>query len=335
MRFLSGVRPTNVLHVGNYFGALRQFIRFQQEHEGLVMIADLHALDTEQSPADLRNNILRLTATYLACGLDAKKNIVFQQSSVPEHTELSWVFSTLMRMSELERMTQYKDKAKTRGENVPVALFTYPVLMAADILLYHPHIVPVGEDQGQHVEFARDIAERFHRVYGEVFTLPKTSLRPASMRIMGLDDPSKKMSKSAPSAKNYIALTDGDDVIVKKIGSAVTGSSSAFPSTVDELEPGVRNLLNLYVLAVADATQQEEAEVEAHAVEQFAGKGYKTFKDATSEALIACIAPIRDRIAAHLAHPDELLATLRSGTDRARPLAHATMDKVTAAVGLQ
>lgn len=335
MRFLSGIRPTNVLHVGNYFGALEQFVRFQREHEGFVMIADLHSLDTEQAPAQLRQNILRLTATYLACGLDTTRNVIFQQSAIPEHTELSWMFSTLMRMSELERMTQYKDKAKARGENVPVALFTYPVLMAADILLYGPHIVPVGEDQVQHVEFARDIAERFNRIYGDTLTLPKAHLQESGMRIMGLDDPSKKMSKSAPSAKNYIALTDSDEMIAKKIASAVTGSSSAFPATAEELEPGVANLLNLYVLATMRATQEPEADVRARAMEQFAGHGYKTLKEATRDALISCIAPIRSRIETFMASPTELERILEDGATRARPIAAETMRRVEKAVGLR
>ena len=185
MRFLSGIRPTNLLHIGNYFGAMRQFVEFQREHEGFVMIADLHALDTETNPEALHRNILMLTAAYLAAGLDAKKNVLFLQSAVPEHTELAHIFSALVRMSELERMTQYKDKAGTRGENVPVALFTYPLRMAADILMYDPDIVPVGDDQTQHVELARDIAERFNRLYGPTFRVPKLQLTKTGARVMG------------------------------------------------------------------------------------------------------------------------------------------------------
>ncbi|MEK7094972.1 MAG: tryptophan--tRNA ligase [Patescibacteria group bacterium] len=324
MKFLSGIRPTNLLHIGNYFGALKQFVEFQKTNDGLIMIADLHSLDTVQKPSDLRRNILRLTATYLAVGLDADKNILFQQSAIPEHAELAWIFSSLMKMSELERMTQYKEKAKVRKENVPVALFTYPTLMAADILLYDPEIIPVGDDQVQHVEFARDIAERFNRIYGDTFKLPKAHLREGAKRIMALDDPLKKMSKSAESAKNYIALLDEPDVMRKKIQTAVTDSRNTIEYS-DE-QPGVKNLIDIFALVV-DKTPND-------IVASYNGKGYGDFKRDTAEAVVSYFSPIRERILTLLSDETSLAQIINDGTSRAQAIAINKISEVRERIGL-
>lgn len=324
MRFLSGIRPTNLLHIGNYFGAMRQFVEFQRTHEGFVMIADLHALDTETRPDALHRNILMLTAAYLAAGLDARKNILFLQSAVPEHTELAHVFSALVRMSELERMTQYKDKAKARLENVPVALFSYPLLMAADILMYDPDIVPVGDDQTQHVELARDIAERFNRQFGETFRVPKVHLTKVGARVMALDDPTKKMSKSATSAKNYIALTDNDETIRKKIMSAVTDSKGVVAYADDQ--PGVRNLIDLLHLTTGAPIEKIVASYE--------GKGYGDLKRDVANAVAAFVEPLRTGIEEHLKDETSLAQIIRDGSNRARELAVQKLESVRKAVGI-
>ncbi len=324
MRFLSGIRPTNLLHIGNYFGAMRQFVEFQEKHEGFVMIADLHAMDTETNPEQLHKNIQSLVATYLAVGLDTEKNVLFLQSAVPEHTELARIFSAIVRMSELERMTQFKDKSGVRGENVPVALFSYPLLMAADILMYDPEMVPVGDDQSQHVELARDIAQRFNNKFGEVFSVPKLQLTKTGARIMGLDDPTKKMSKSASSAKNYISLTDPNDLIKKKIMSAVTDSEGVVRYSKNQ--PGVMNLLDLLGLA----TDKDPEDL----VGDFDGKGYGDLKKATADAVVAFVEPLRNKIESHLNDEAQLRAIIDDGSERARELAIKKLEQVRKAVGL-
>ncbi len=288
------------------------------------MIVDLHALTSTKDPAKLSQNIKMLTATYLAAGLDAEKNILFQQSRVPEVTELAWIFATLARMSELERMTQYKDKAIVHGQNVNIGIFTYPILMAADILLYEPAIVPVGEDQKQHVELARDTAERFNSTFKETFKIPEPHIPEVGARIMSLDDPSKKMSKSSPSEKSYIAITDEPDVIRKKVMSAVTDDVGIVNYTDDQ--PGVKNLLNILSLAT-DKTPDE-------LVEDFDGKGYGDLKKAVAEALVAYFEPIKYKINAHLEDEKGLIEVLDKGAARAQEIAIKKMIEVKAAVGL-
>ncbi|MBT6253921.1 tryptophan--tRNA ligase [Candidatus Uhrbacteria bacterium] len=322
--FLSGIQPSNLLHIGNYFGAIKQFVDFQNDREGIIMIADLHALTSTKDPKKLRENTLMLAATYLAAGLDAEKNVLFQQSDVPQHSELNWVFSSLMRMSELERMTQYKDKAIVHGENVNVGIFTYPLLMAGDILLYSPLMIPVGDDQKQHVELTRDIAERFNKTYGDTFKVPEVQITKVGARIMGLDDPTKKMSKSAESAKNYIALTDEPDVIRKKIMSAVTDDIGVVNYTDDQ--PGVKNLLDILSL-IKDRDPEDLAR-------DFEGKGYGDLKKEVAEALVEFLTPIRSKILAYMANADELKKVLADGAERARVIAEAKMVEVKNAVGL-
>ncbi|PIR47523.1 tryptophan--tRNA ligase [Candidatus Uhrbacteria bacterium CG10_big_fil_rev_8_21_14_0_10_50_16] len=322
--FLTGIRPTNLLHIGNYFGSVKQLVDFQVNYNGVVMIVDYHAMDTESDPALLRKNILALAATYLAAGINVEQNILFQQSAVSEHTELAWIFSTLMRMSEIERMTQYKDKAIMQGENVPVALFTYPILMAADILLYDARMVPVGYDQKQHVELARTIAERFNRIYGETFHVPEVKLKEVGAKILGLDDPTKKMSKSANSEKNYISLMDSSDVIHKKIMSAVTDDKGAINYSDDQ--PGIKNLIDIYSLASDQTTEQ--------ILQAYQGKGYGDLKKDTAAALIGYLSPLQKRIGEYLADEAELIRVLDAGAARAREIAAAKMAIVRKKVGV-
>ncbi len=322
--FLTGIRPTNALHIGNYFGALKPFIDFQAKASGVIMIVDYHAMDTETRPEALRQNILLLTATYLATSVDVKKNILFQQSRVAEHTELAWIFSTLMRMSELSRMTQYKDKAVSRGENVPVALFTYPLLMAADILLYDAAMVPVGEDQVQHVEMARDIGERFNKTYGDTFHIPKVQVTKTGARVMALDNPSKKMSKSAATDKGYISLLDGPEVVEKKVMAAVTDTEGVIQYGSDQ--PGIKNLLDILSLAT-------ERPMDA-LVATYAGKGYGDLKRDVAEAVNALLAPIQARIKTYLDDPAELKTILDRGALRAQAIAGKKMEDVRQKVGV-
>lgn len=322
--FLTGIRPTNLLHIGNYFGSVRQLVDAQADYNGVIMIVDYHAMDTETNPEALRKNILTLAATYLAAGIDIEQNILFQQSAVSEHTELAWVFSTLMRMSEIERMTQYKDKALVRGENVPVALFTYPILMAADILLYDARMVPVGYDQKQHVELARDIADRFNRTYGDTFHVPEVKLKEVGAKILGLDDPTKKMSKSASSEKNYISVMDSTDVIHKKIMSAVTDDKGEINYSDDQ--PGIKNLIDIYSLASGQTTEE--------IAKNYAGKGYGDLKKDVSAALISYLVPIQKKIEKYLADENELVRILEVGAARAREIAQAKMEDVRKKIGV-
>jgi tryptophanyl-tRNA synthetase len=324
LRALTGIQPTNTLHIGNLFGALLPAIEMQNTHDLTMMIVDLHAITVPQDPKQIRKNILFLAATYLACGIDPKKTTLFQQSQVPPHAELSWLLQTVGRMSELERMTQYKDKALAKKENVSVGLFTYPVLMAADILLHDIDVVPVGEDQKQHVELTRDLAERFNRDFGETFMVPKPIIRKEGARILGLDNPEKKMSKSAVSAKNYISMTDDADTIAKKIRSAVTDSEAGITLSSDR--PGLQNLLTIMSLASG-----ESAEALAS---RYAEKGMKDIKDATAEAMITFLAPIQQKMNDYLANEDELIRILADGSTRAAVQAEAKIAQAKAAMGL-
>ena len=324
MRALTGIQPTNTLHIGNLFGALLPAIEMQNSYDLTLMIVDLHAITVPQDPKQLRSNILFLAATYLAAGIDPEKTTLFQQSQVPAHAELGWLLQTVARMGELERMTQFKDKSTNKGEAISVGLFTYPVLMAADILLYDIDEVPVGEDQKQHVELTRDLAERFNRDFGETFVVPKPVIRKVGARILGLDNPEKKMSKSAASAKNYISITDDTDTIAKKIRAAVTDSEPGI--TLSNDRPGLKNLLTIMSLA-----SSEPVELIAN---RFADKGMKDIKDATAEALIAFLAPIQQKMTEYLANEDELIRILADGSARPAVKAEAKIAQAKAAMGL-
>lgn len=321
----SGIKPTNIIHVGNYIGALKQWTEIQHRYPCFFCVVNLHAITVPQDPKELRTNSLLAAATYLAIGIDPKRSRVFLQSEISEHAELSWILGTILKMSELERMTQYKDKAKVKGENVGVGLFSYPVLMAADILLYDATDVPVGEDQTQHVELARVIARRFNQQFGETFVIPKSLVQEFGARIMGLDDPKVKMSKSAKSSANYIALTDSDDDILKKIKKAVTDSDGGV--SYDPIKrPAISNLMTLFHHATG-ITMTELSE-------RYEGKGYGAFKQDLAEAVIGMVKPIRGRIENYMNDPASLGKILNEGRDEAKKLAEAKIKIVKERVGL-
>lgn len=323
-RALTGIKPTNLLHIGNYFGALLPAVHLQEEYDLCMMVADLHAITVPQKPEELSKNIAFVLATYLAAGIDPKKTLLFQQSQVPAHAELAWLLQCVARMGEVERMTQYKDKALVKGETVSVGLFTYPVLMAADILLYDTQIVPVGHDQKQHVELARDLAERFNRDFGNTFIVPNPVIQKEGAKILGLDDPAKKMSKSAPSEKNYISLMDDADVIRKKIKVAVTDSLPGI--TYDEARSGVMNLLTMLALATSkDATLVAQS---------YEGKGMKDLKEDTAEALVTFLEPIQAKIRSFMNDPAYLASVLAEGNARAQEITSQKVGQAKEAMGL-
>lgn len=321
----SGVQPTNILHIGNYIGALKQWVEMQHRHRCLFCVVDLHAITVPQDPKVLRQNSLRMAATYLAVGIDPKRSNIFIQSEVPQHAELGWIMGTIAKISELERMTQFKDKAKKRGENVGVGLFTYPALMAADILLYDTTAVPVGEDQTQHLEFARLLARRFNDTFGETFVVPQSLIQKVGARIMGLDDPSGKMSKSASSPANFIALTDDADTIRKKLSKAVTDSDGRVAYDVQN-KAAVSNLMTIYHHATGKTLPEIETE--------FEGKGYGDFKKAVAEAVIEMLSPIQNKMQEFEKDPGELQKILDAGRDFALELAEKKMKVVRERVGL-
>ena len=323
MRILTGIQPTNNLHIGNLFGALIPMVNLQQEAELTMMIADLHAITVEQDPKMLRANIRFALATYLACGLDPAKTTIFQQSSVGEHAELAWIMQTITYMGEAERMTQYKDKS-TGKARVSVGLFTYPDLMAADILIHQAEVVPVGKDQKQHLELTQTLAERFNTKFGETFTVPKPLIHSSAAKILSLSDPLKKMSKSDPSAKSYISVMDGEAEIAAKIRSAVTDSERLI--TADEARPGLYNLLTIFSLV----TGKSQRELAAH----YQDKGSKALKDDLTEALVAYLSPIQLGVREYLENDATLERVLTAGRRKAQAVASKTMEQVKAAMGL-
>lgn len=321
----SGVQPTNNLHIGNYIGALKQWTEIQHRYRCMFCVVDLHAITVPQDPKKLRESILDVAAAYLAVGIDPKRCNIFVQSEVPQHAELAWILSTIAKSGELERMTQFKDKSAKRGESTSVGLFTYPVLMAADILLYDTTVVPVGEDQLQHLELTRVLAKRFNSTFGETFTEPQSLVQKVGARIMGLDDASGKMSKSASSAYNYIALTDDSDTIRKKIMKAQTDSGTDI--TYDAIErPAISNLLTIF----HHATGRPIKEIE----KDFVGKGYGDFKKALAEAVIEMIEPVQKKLQEYRDDPKGLSKILDKGRDAAAEMAEKKMEEVRRLVGL-
>jgi tryptophanyl-tRNA synthetase len=326
---LTAIQPSGVLHLGNFIGAIEPAVMLQSQSALTMFIVDYHAITVPQKPEELRKNILFAAATYLGCGIDPKRTVMFQQSRVPEHTELAWILNCLAKMGELERMTQYKDKTAraekaAKAEAPTVGLFDYPVLMAADILLYDTDLVPVGEDQKQHVELARDLAMRFNKTFGETFVVPEPKIRAEGARIMGLDDATKKMSKSAPSPKNYISLLDEPDVIRKKIMSAVTDSGTEIRT--DRNRPAITNLLTIMSIILDKPVEKLEL--------SYAGKGYGDFKKDLAEALVLYLKPIQAAIKTYLANEDELRKILDAGAEKAREAAERKMKKVRQRIGL-
>jgi tryptophanyl-tRNA synthetase len=323
-RALTALQPTNILHIGNLFGALQPMVEAQKEHETFLFVVDYHAITVPQDPAKLRQSILFATACYLAAGMDPTKTTIFQQSMVSEHTELAWILNCVGHMGELERMTQFKDKSKKQKDGVTVGLFTYPVLMAADILLYDTTVVPVGEDQKQHVELTRDLAERFNKRFGDTFVIPKPVIREHGARIMALDDPMSKMSKSAEAAKSYISLMDEPDVIRKKIRSAVTDTGGGI--VYDTARPGVANLMEIMSLV----TKQTFGQIE----NDYLGKGYGDFKSDLAEALVLYLTPLQAEITGWLKNEDELIKLLKNGADRARAIASKKLAQIKEKIGV-
>ncbi len=322
-RIFSGTQPSGDLHLGNYLGAIKNWTALQDAGEAIFCIVDLHAITVSQDPAQLRRRTLDVARVYLASGIDPARSTVFVQSHVAAHAELGWILTTMAGMGELEKMTQYKDKtAKSEHAHIGVGLFTYPVLMAADILLYDAAQVPVGEDQTQHVELARDLAKRFNHRFGETFVVPEALIKKEGMRIMGLDDPHKKMSKSAASVYNYIALSDDAATITKKIRKAVTDSGSEIVFRADK--PALANLITIYAV-LTDMTPQDVEK-------KFAGQQYGVFKDALADVAVQTIVPLQERMAAW--SDDQVEALLRDGAVRAREIADVKMRIVREKMGM-
>lgn len=321
----SGIQPSGNLTLGNYLGALRNFTKVQDENECYYCVVNQHAITVPQDPKMLHERTRQLAAIYLAAGLNPEKAVLFVQSEVPEHVQLGWIMTTMSYVGELERMTQYKDKASKRGDSVPAGLLTYPPLMAADILLYQTNLVPVGDDQKQHLEITRDLAQRFNRVYGEdVFTIPEILLGQDGTRVMSLQEPTKKMSKSDDNQTATVYLLDTPKDIEKKIKRAQTDSDNAVRYD-REAKPGISNLMGIF----AALTDKSHEEIER----AYAGQGYGTFKKDVAEATISVLEPIQKRYAELIDTP-ELDVILTKGAEKAREKASKTYEAVTKAMGL-
>ena len=324
-RILSGIQPTGTFTLGNYVGAVRNWGALQtEEHECLYMIADLHALTVRQEPAKLRRNTREAAAMLLAAGIDPSRSLLFVQSHVPAHTQLSWALSCCTPFGELSRMTQYKDKSAKHPDNVNAGLFTYPVLMAADILIYNADLVPVGIDQKQHLELSRNIAQRFNGLYSPTFTLPEPYILKAGAKIMSLQEPDKKMSKSDTNANSFVLMTDDADTILRKFKRAVTDSDGVVRAGEDK--PGVTNLMTIYSVF----TGKDFAAIEA----EFAGQGYGAFKEAVAQSVIDGLAPIQGEYQRILADKEYVDGVLKQGAEQASRLADRMVSKVYKKIGL-
>lgn len=322
-RVFSGIQPTGTPHIGNYLGALKNWVRIQHDYDSIFGIVDLHAITLYQNPAELREKIEQLAGTLMAIGIDPKQSAIVVQSTVPAHAELAWLLTCVTPVGWLERMTQYKAKAAAQ-ETVGDGLLQYPVLMAADILLYQAAIVPVGDDQSQHLELTRDIAQRFNSLYGETFVMPATSLPTVGARIMGLDEPDKKMSKSAKGSGHAVGILEPPSQIRKKIMRATTDSQPAV--NFDNLGEGVANLLNIYQAFTETSDEQVRA--------QFAGMRYGDLKKTVAEAVIAHLEPIQARYREITAEPGYVGRVLRESAERVSPVANDTVRKVKQAMGI-
>lgn len=321
---LSGIQPSGNITIGNYIGAISNWVKLQERFDCLFMLVDLHTITVRQDPAQLHKNTYDLVALYMACGLDVEKNLLFLQSSVPEHSELAWILNCYTYMGELNRMTQFKDKSKQHAENINVGLFDYPVLMAADILLYGSHAVPVGEDQKQHLELARDIALRFNNLYGDVFTIPEPYIPEVGKRIMSLQEPTKKMSKSDANMGAFVSLLDPVDDIVKKFKRAVTDSDTVV--RFHEEKPGISNLMTILSIFTGKTLAQIE--------QDYQGKGYGQFKSDVAEAVVNAIKPIQERFHAIRMDIEYLNTILRKGAEIARSRGALMLNKVRNAIGI-
>ncbi len=323
-RVLSGIQPTGEVHLGNYIGALQHWVTDQDAHDAYYVIVDLHAITVPQDPATLRTATIDLAATLLAVGLDPERCTLFVQSQVPPHTELAWVLNCVATFGEVRRMTQFKDKSsKQQAESVSVGLFGYPVLQAADILIYQADRVPVGEDQRQHLELTRDIAVRFNARFGETFVVPQAAIPPVGAKILDLQNPTAKMSKSADSPQGTIRVTDPPEVVAKKIKVAVTDSGREILASPDK--PAISNLLT--ILSVASGRTIADLQ------ESFVGKGYADLKREVTEALIAFLEPIQSRYRDLIADPGEISRQLSIGAAKAETVAEKTVETVYDRVG--
>ncbi len=321
-RIFSGAQPTGNLHIGNYLGALRNWVALQHEYESFFCVVNLHAVTLPQDPRLLAARTRDVARVYLAAGIDPKVSTIFVQSDVPEHTELAWLLNCITRLPELERMTQFKEKARKAREQVGAGILNYPVLMACDILLYQSDLVPVGHDQKQHLELTRDIAERFNRDFGETFRVPDGFIPKEGAKILALDDPAKKMSKSDENVNGSITLMDDPDTIRRKIKRAVTDSGTEV--RFDESRPAVNNLLTIFQILTGRAPE----EIEAH----FAGKGYAQLKSDVAEATVEFLRPFQERVRG--ISDEELSRILRGGAEKARAIAEATMRDVKERMGI-
>ncbi|HRP02113.1 MAG TPA: tryptophan--tRNA ligase [Candidatus Kapabacteria bacterium] len=320
---LSGVTPSGIMTIGHLAGAILNWVKLQQEYECYFMIADLHAITVKQEPASLRQRTLDTAAMFIASGINPETSTLFIQSFVPEHTQLTWVLNTFTGMGECSRMTQFKDKSNKHSENVNVGLFDYPVLMASDILLYQADLVPVGEDQKQHLELTRNLAQRFNFNYSDTFKVPEPYIPKVGARIMSLQNPNEKMSKSDPNQGATIFLTDTDEQIKNKIKRAVTDSGTEVIFSDDK--PGIQNLMTLYQLATNESFDAIQ--------EKYNGKGYGQFKADTAEIVADYIRPIRDRYNELIADKEQLKQILIAGSDKAKRSAFKTLRKVYKKVG--
>ncbi|MCD2501288.1 tryptophan--tRNA ligase [Clostridium sp. NSJ-145] len=320
----SGIKPSGDLTLGNYLGAIKNWVKLQDEYDCYYCVVDLHAITVKQNPADLRKRTLEVLAIYIASGIDPEKNTLFIQSHVPAHSEASWLLTCNSYMGELSRMTQYKDKSQKMGESIGSGLFNYPVLMAADILLYNSNLVPVGKDQMQHLELARDLATRFNNTYSPTFTIPEGYVPKEGAKIMDLQDPTKKMSKSEENPNCYILIMDSPEVIRKKISRAVTDSIGVINYTDDQ--PGVKNLINI-ICAIKNITPDE-------VVESYKGKGYADLKNDVADIIIDELSPVQERVKTLLSDKKYLEDIYKNGAQKASYAANKTLRKMQKKIGL-
>ena len=319
----SATQPSGRITLGNYLGALRNWVALQDDYNAIYCVADEHAITVRQDPAALRRQSLELYAQFIACGLDPEKSIIFIQSHVPQHAELAWVLNCYTMFGELSRMTQFKDKSASHADNVNAGLFTYPSLMAADILLYQADLVPVGEDQRQHVEITRNIAQRFNGIYGDVFTMPEAYIPKVAARVMSLSEPEKKMSKSSPNENSFVLVMDKPEDIMRKFKRAITDSEGGIYRSPEK--PGVTNLIEIYSAVTGMTPEAVENE--------FNGKGYGVFKPAVGEAVVEALRPIREETERLLGDKGYLETLYRQGAEKAAALANRTLRKVHKKVG--
>ena len=320
----SGVQPSGNLTIGNYLGAIKNFSRFSEEYKTFYCVVDLHSITVRQVPAELRRRTYETLALYMACGLDEKKNTLFVQSHVPQHAELGWMLNCYTMFGELSRMTQFKDKSAKHAQNINAGLFTYPALMAADILLYQTDVVPVGIDQKQHLELARDIAMRFNQIYSDTFAVPEGYISTDTMKIMSLAEPTSKMSKSDENQNAVVYILDSKDDIIRKFKRAVTDSGSEIRYADDK--PGISNLMTIYRAFTGKTIEEIERE--------FDGRGYGDFKLAVGEACADGLAPVREEFAKLIADKSHLEAVMKAGAEEAAYYARKTMSKVRRKIGL-